>query len=72
MTIQALNSNSAILLNFPIMSQNYGFIFDKAGNYKIVSAPIYGNGKKVAKPTKTITGAIPQGVGFPSPRQQKS
>lgn len=42
----------------------YGFIFDKQGNRKQVSAPITRNGKKVKKHTKTQTGQIGRGVGF--------
>jgi hypothetical protein len=46
------------------MAKEYGFIYDKAGNLKSVSAPVYANGRKVRKHRKTVTGAIPAGVGF--------
>lgn len=46
------------------MKKNYGFIYDKAGNLKAVSAPITANGKPVKKQTKIKTGKIPDSVGF--------
>ena len=48
------------------MSTNYGWTFDKAGNKVKVSAPITSNGKKVKKPSTTLTGSIPANVGFHS------
>ena len=48
------------------MSTNYGWCFDKKGNKVKVFAPITSNGKKVKKPTTTITGSIPANVGFHS------
>lgn len=46
------------------MAKEYGFIYDKQGNLKSVSAPVYANGKTARKHRKTKTGAIPAGVGF--------
>lgn len=42
----------------------YGFIYDKQGNLKEVSAPVNSKLKPVKKHRKTLTGAIPAGVGF--------
>lgn len=46
------------------MSKTYGFIYDKQGNYREVSAPTTGTGKPVKRPKKIQTGAIPSGIGF--------
>lgn len=52
------------------MNTNYGFCYDKAGNFKKVYPPIYGNGKTVKKPVKTVTGNMPANIGF-SPSKAK-
>jgi hypothetical protein len=45
--------------------KGYGWIFDKQGNLKSISAPTFANGKPVKKHTKTVTGKIPDSVGYP-------
>lgn len=42
----------------------YGWIYDKKGNKRIVSQPVYGNGKPVPKPRKTLTGTLPDNIGL--------
>lgn len=46
------------------MAKTYGFIYDKQGNLKNVSAPVHSNGKTARKHRKTKTGALRGGVGF--------
>jgi hypothetical protein len=43
----------------------YGWFYDKQGNVKSVSQPTFANGKPVKKHTKTVTGKIPDSVGYP-------
>jgi hypothetical protein len=43
----------------------YGWFYDKQGNIKSVSQPTFANGKPVKKHTKTVTGKIPDSVGYP-------
>lgn len=45
-------------------SKPYGYIYDKQGNLKEVSAPIFPNGKPAKKQSKIVTGKIPDSVGF--------
>jgi len=45
--------------------KSYGWIFNKQGELKEVSAPVYANGKPAKKHRKTNTGKIPDSVGYP-------
>jgi hypothetical protein len=49
----------------------YGFIYDKQGNLKEVSAPINSNFKPVKKHKKIKTGALHSSVGFSIGEQKK-
>jgi len=46
------------------MAKNYGWCYDKQGNLKKVHAPVNAKGKEVKKHKKTVTGKIPDSVGF--------
>ena len=46
------------------MKFKYGYIHDKKGNIKEISAPINSKGKKIKKHTSTKTGALRGGIGF--------
>lgn len=43
----------------------YGWIYDKQGNKRLVNPPTTSTGKTVKKHTKTVTGKIPDNVGYP-------
>jgi hypothetical protein len=42
----------------------YGYCYDKHGKLVEVSAPVNGKLQPVTKKTKTLTGKIPDNVGF--------
>lgn len=44
---------------------NKAYCYDKQGNLKEVSAPVNGNLKPVKRRRKTVTGKIPDNVGYP-------
>lgn len=46
------------------MAKKYGYCYDKQGNLKNVSAPVNAKLQPVKKHTKTLTGKIPDSVGF--------
>ena len=43
----------------------YGWFYDKQGNKRIVNPPQFRNGKNVKPHTKTVTGKIPDSIGYP-------
>lgn len=50
----------------------YGWFYDKTGKKRIVNAPTFVNGKTAKAHTKTVTGKIPDNVGYPGFADKKT